>query len=216
MLIIFDCDGVLVDSEVMVADAHAAALRAAGLPFTAEEVRARFTGMTDREMYAAIEAESGLAFAPDYFARLKEGIEADYRMRLRPVPGIAQVLAALDGPVCVASSSTPDKLRLGLTVTGLYERFAPHVFSASQVARGKPAPDLFLFAAREMGHAPADCLVIEDSLAGVQAARAAGMRVIGFTGGAHCGPGHGERLAEAGAWRVAADMGAVGELLAGR
>ena len=99
---------------------------------------------------------------------------------------------------CVASSSAPARLRHSLSLTGLLRYFEPHVFSATQVARGKPAPDLFLFAAASMQRAPAACVVIEDSVPGVQAAVAAGMRVIGFTGGGHCRPGHAERLRAAG------------------
>ena len=107
---------------------------------------------------------------------------------------------------CVASSSAPERLRHSLSLAGLLHRFEPHIFSATQVARGKPAPDLFLFAAASMQRRPAACVVIEDSVPGVQAAVAAGMRVIGFTGGGHCRPGHAERLRAAGAAAVADDM----------
>ncbi|HZU89792.1 MAG TPA: HAD-IA family hydrolase, partial [Stellaceae bacterium] len=109
-------------------------------------------------------------------------------------------------PVCVASSSLPAQLRLGLEVAGLLEFFEPHLFSATMVAHGKPAPDLFLYAAARMGAAPRHCLVVEDSLAGVTAARAAGMTALGFCGGSHCRPGHGERLLAGGAAHVIRDM----------
>ena len=109
-------------------------------------------------------------------------------------------------PYCVASSSTPDQISRKLDLTGLLPRFGDNLFSATMVARGKPAPDLFLFAAREMGAAPERCLVVEDSPAGIAAALAAGMTAIGFCGGSHCGPDHGVRLEACGAAAVIADM----------
>ncbi len=115
------------------------------------------------------------------------------------MPGIADVLDAVRGRKCVASSSTPERLRHSLSLVGLLARFDPDIFSATQVAHGKPAPDLFLFAAHRMGVAPARCTVIEDSVAGIAAARAAGMTAVGFCGGGHCGPGHRDRLLAAGA-----------------
>ena len=213
-LVIFDCDGVLIDSEMIGNRTHAAALTELGWPITVQEMIRRFTGMPDRDMYRLIEAEWGRALPADYDETIGAAVEQAYASELAAIDGIHEALTEIEAPVCVASSSTPDKLRLGLTVTGLYERFAPNIFSASQVARGKPAPDLFLFAAERMGADPARCLVIEDSLAGVDAACAAGMRVIGFTGGSHCGEGHGERLVERGAMLAFGDMRQLPELLA--
>ncbi len=187
MLIIFDCDGVLVDSELLVGHVHAEALAAIGLPVGEPELRRRFTGMTDEAMYAELAAEWGREFPPAYHAGVKARIEEAYRTRLRAVPGVPALLATLAGPVCVASSANPAKLHLGLSVTGLLERFAPHVFSAAEVPRGKPAPDLFLHAAARMGFDPATTVVVEDSPAGVQAGLAAGMRVL-----AYAGPGGGD------------------------
>ena len=129
------------------------------------------------------------------------------------MPGIADVLTMIAAPVCVASSSSPERLRCALECVGLYDHFAPHIFSATMVVRGKPAPDLFLFAAEQMQAAPSRCLVIEDSVAGIQAARAAGMAVLGFCGGGHCGPAHAERLARAGAEIVFRDMRRLPHLL---
>jgi HAD superfamily hydrolase (TIGR01509 family) len=198
-LVIFDCDGVLIDSEMITCRVQAERLTAHGLRITTEDVVRRFTGMRDREMYAILEREHGRALPDDYDAGTKELIAAAYRSELRALPGVAAALDAIRLPVCVASSSNPTKLRFGLELTGLYPRFAPHLFSAAQVGRGKPAPDLFLFAAAQMGRAPDDCLVIEDSVAGVQAARAAGMAVFGFCGGGHCRDGHGDLLRAEGA-----------------
>ena len=205
-LIVFDCDGVLIDSEVIVAKAYADGLSALGYAISCADMIARFTGVPDREMFEIIEAEWGRPVPASFAHTIKPTIEHVYRSELQAIDCIGEALAEITDPVCVASSSAPDKLELGLQLVGLYERFAPNVFSASQVRRGKPAPDLFLFAAATMGYAPAGCLVVEDSVAGVQAARAAGMKVIGFTGGGHCGPGHAERLREEGAAAVIASM----------
>jgi HAD superfamily hydrolase (TIGR01509 family) len=198
-LVIFDCDGVLIDSETITCRVQAERLAAHGFAIATEDLIRRFTGMRDREMYAILEHEHGRALPDGYDAATKALIAEAYRRELRALPGVAAALDAIALPVCVASSSNPQKLRFGLELTGLYPHFAPHLFSAAQVGRGKPAPDLFLFAAAEMGAKPADCLVIEDSVAGVQAARAAGMTAFGFCGGAHCRDGHGDLLREEGA-----------------
>ena len=132
---------------------------------------------------------------------------------LRAIEGVADLLKSLTMPLCVASNSYPDRLRHSLKVTGLWEFFDPHVFSAAMVERGKPAPDLFLFAAERLNVAPDDCLVIEDSMHGTVAAQAAGMAVVGFCGGSHCSIGHAERLLEAGCMRVFARMSDFGEFL---
>ena len=113
----------------------------------------------------------------------------------------------------MASSGTPEKIRHGLTCAGLFDILAPHIFSAGQVKRGKPAPDLFLFAAEQMKVAPSQCIVIEDSVPGVTGARAAGMTVLGFHGGSHCGPGHAEMLRIAGAAVTFDDMRQLPDLI---
>jgi HAD superfamily hydrolase (TIGR01509 family) len=137
----------------------------------------------------------GDSFATDHAARFAAICETE----LRAMPGIDAVLDGIVGQTCVASSSTPERLRHTLGLAGLYRRFDPHVFSATMVERGKPAPDLFLFAAQRMAAEPMACVVIEDSLPGVAAAVAAGMTAIGFVGGGHCRLGHADRLRQAGA-----------------
>jgi HAD superfamily hydrolase (TIGR01509 family) len=213
-LVIFDCDGVLIDSEVITCRVQAERLTAHGFGITTDDVIRRFTGMRDREMYAILEREHGRALPDDYDVRTKEAIAEVYRRELRALPGVAAAIDAIALSKCVASSSNPVKLRFGLELTGLYPRFAPHLFSAAQVGRGKPAPDLFLFAAAEMGRAPGECLVVEDSIAGVQAARAAGMAVFGFCGGSHCRDGHADLLRATGAALVFAHMEALPSLIA--
>jgi len=133
---------------------------------------------------------------------LFRSFEAD----LEAIRGIHDVLDVVTQAVCVASSGSHQRMRVSLGSTGLYDRLAPNIFSASQVKNGKPAPDLFLFAANEMGVRPERCVVIEDSLAGIAGARAAGMTVFGFCGGSHCGDGHAETLRQAGADLTFADM----------
>ena len=187
-LIIFDCDGVLIDSEPL---AHAVLLEtihAAGGRLTAEQVYRRFLGTSATDVATTLRSEYGLDLSVDTLHRTEPGLLDRFTTELQPMAGIHATLAQLHQPVCVASSSSPPRLRHSLAVTGLLAAFEPHVFSAAQVPNGKPAPDLFLFAARTLNTAPQHCLVIEDSPAGIQAARRAGMRVVGFTGGTHALP----------------------------
>ena len=205
-LVIFDCDGVLVDSEVISCRAHAATLTRHGYPITEEQVLHRFLGVSDREARLIIENEMGRKLPDDFDAQVKEATLKFYAGDLKAIAHVADAIAAIDLPKCVASSGTPEKIRHGLDCAGLYEQLAPHIFSATQVKRGKPAPDLFLFAAEQMRAAPARCLVIEDSVPGVTGAVAAGMMVLGFHGGSHCQAGHAEKLQAAGAAVVFDDM----------
>jgi HAD superfamily hydrolase (TIGR01509 family) len=205
-LVIFDCDGVLVDSEVISCRAHAATLARHGYAITADQVLDRFLGVSDREARLTIEAELGRRLPDDFEAQVKQATLQFYAGDLQAIAHVGDVIAAIDLPKCVASSGTPDKIHHGLTCAGLYDRLAPHIFSATQVERGKPAPDLFLFAAGRMQASPERCLVIEDSVPGVTGARAAGMTVLGFHGGSHCRPGHAETLRAAGAALIFDDM----------
>ena len=217
-LVVFDCDGVLVDSESLACGVEARALTALGYPITGAEVARRYAGLSDADMRRAVEGEIGRPLPPDHGERCAAALEEAFRRELRPVAGMAAVVdavAAAGLARCVASSSAPERLKFALTVTRLWEKFVPNVFSARMVARGKPAPDLFLFAAGRMEVEPAACLVIEDSVPGIQAARAAGMTAVGFAGGGHCGPDHTARLREADADEVCADAGALSIALRG-
>ena len=205
-LIIFDCDGVLVDSEVISCRAHADVLTRHGYPITSDQVLKRFLGVSDREARQTIESEMGRKLPDDFEAQMKQAALQRYASELVAIPNIGEAIAAIGLPTCVASSGTPEKIRHGLTCAGLFETLAPDIFSALQVARGKPAPDLFLFAAEQMGAPPARCLVIEDSVPGVTSGRAAGMTVLGFHGGSHCTPGHADLLRAAGAAVTFDDM----------
>jgi HAD superfamily hydrolase (TIGR01509 family) len=212
-LIIFDCDGVLVDSEVISCRAHAETLTLHGYPITADRVLERFLGVSEREARLMIENETGRKLPEDFESQVNQATLQFYADDLRAISHVGEAIAAIGLPKCVASSGTPDKIRHGLTCTGLYSQFAPHVFSASQVKRGKPAPDLFLFAAAQMQASPARCLVIEDSVPGVTGALAAGMSVFGFHGGSHCRPAHADILRAAGAHLTFDDMRQLPEMI---
>ena len=213
-LVIFDCDGVLVDSEVIFCRAHAETLSRHGYPITVDQVLERFLGVSDRDARQTIETELGRLLPDDFESQMKQAALERYDHDLSAIPHIGEAITAIRLAKCVASSGTPEKIRHGLTRAGLYDRLAPNIFSASQVERGKPAPDLFLFAAAQMQTAPARCLVIEDSLPGIAAAVAAGMTVLGFHGGSHCRPGHGDRLRDAGAVAIFDDMRQLPDLIA--
>jgi len=205
-LVIFDCDGVLIDSETIACRADSACLAELGIALPAGEILDRYLGIGAAEMCADIERRLCCVLPTDFAATLQRRVAAAFERELAPMPGVAAMLAVLPVRRCVASSSAPERLRHSLSLTGLLHCFEPHVYSATQVARGKPAPDLFLFAAAAMQVAPDACVVVEDSVPGVQAAMAAGMRAIGFTGGGHCRPGHAARLRAAGAVAIANDM----------
>ncbi len=205
-LIIFDCDGVLVDSEVISCRAHAETLTRHGYPITAEQVIERFLGRSMRQATLEVEAELGRSLPNDFQSQTYAEIFRLFAVSLEATPHIGEALARIALPVCVASSGPPEKISASLNRVGLYDRFAPHIFSAVQVRHGKPAPDLFLFAAEQMQTLPARCLVIEDSVAGVAGAIAAGMPVLGFHGGSHCRPGYGDGLRAAGAAAIFDDM----------
>jgi len=213
---VFDCDGVLVDSETVSCRVDSELLAEIGIKVGVDEISERFVGTTSREMCETLGREHGVDVPEAFRRRLLDTILARFETELTPIDGIADALARLPQPRCVTSSSEPRRIRRSLELTGLLAHFEPHLFSAKMVARGKPAPDLFLHAAERMGFVPADCLAIEDSVAGVTAARAAGMTVLGFTGGGHCGPGHAERLERAGADLVFAEMRALPDLVQAR
>lgn len=198
-LVIFDCDGVLVDSEPIASRVLAQVVSEQCFPLTAQQAIERFTGLSLATVLAKIEVQWGRSLPPDFRDQLRERDYAAFRAELKPIEGTATVLEHLTVARCVASSGVLEKIRLTLGTTGLLHYFEPHLFSAQMVARGKPAPDLFLYAAERMGVAPQDCVVVEDSVAGIQAARAANMVPVGFAGGGHAGPGYAHMLREAGA-----------------
>ena len=205
-LIIFDCDGVLIDSEAIANKVLVDTLAEFGVHITRQEAIERYMGKSESYEYADIRARRGIELPPTFSERKRQLIEKLYEEELEAMNGISELLKILSVKKCIASSSSPVRLEHCLKLVGLWKHFAPHIFSATQVKYGKPAPDLFLFAAAQMQTNPADCLVIEDSPAGVQAAKAANMRVYGFTGGSHCDATHGERLLREGAEKIFNNM----------
>lgn len=184
-LLIFDCDGVLVDSEPVSVAVLIDMLAHLGVEMSEEEAYQRFLGRSLASMTATLWEEYGVETDIDFLDHMRSALFERFRDELKAIEGVAETLDRLPGPRCVASSSQPERIRYSLGLTGLLEKFEPHVFSATMVTHGKPAPDLFLHAASQMGIAPQNCIVIEDSPAGIAAAKAAGMCVFAFTGGSH-------------------------------
>jgi HAD superfamily hydrolase (TIGR01509 family) len=213
--IVFDFDGVLADSEVLSNKVLAQMVSELGVPTTLEDSFRLYMGKRFDELIAAVEAAVGRplpGFADDYPRRIAESFRRD----LRPVDGAHAFLEAFaDLPRCIASSSSPDRLALSIDVLGFKPMFGAHVFSASQVARGKPHPDIFLFAAERMGLKAAHGIVIEDSASGVEAGLAAGMTVIGLVAASHIRDGHAERLKKAGAHHIAATFAEAEDIMRG-
>ncbi len=205
-VIIFDCNGVLVDSEPIVAAVAAEEFNRVGIPLTPELVSRYFFGRRPADMFATVEAATRRKLPPNFAAGVAAATLKRLRSEMRAMPHIAHALTWLRGPKCVASSSPRDRICISLETAGLSRFFEPNFFSASDVPNGKPAPDLFLYAAGRMGVRPAECIVVEDSPAGVAAAAAAGMTPVGFVGGSHAGTGLGEQLTAAGARTIVADM----------
>ncbi len=212
-LVIFDCDGVLVDSEILASRLMAAALTREGYAITPAECRERYTGISLASLISAVEKDWGNKLPENFEESVRIHDLGVFANELKAVPGVADALRQIDIPVCVASSGVPQKIENSLRTTGLMEFFAPHLFSTTMVARGKPAPDIFLHAAQQMGVEPARCCVIEDAEAGIRGALDAGMQVFGFAGGGHCGPGYMHMLHKAGAGLVFENMARLPELL---
>jgi len=209
VLVIFDCDGVLIDSEVIFCAVDADALTQLGYPTQASDLLERFVGVSHHEAWGQLAAELGLDLPDNWVESILRECDRRFATELVAVPGTVATLQAIGESghaVCVASSTELGRLRTNLANAGILSQVEPWVFSASQVKRPKPAPDVFMFAAAQMGFDPSEILVIEDSVAGVTAARRAGMQVLGFTGGSHAYDSLGPRLVAAGAQATFASM----------
>lgn len=205
--LIFDCDGVLVDSET-IAEATLVQLLGEWLPdLDADTVLSQALGMTTANILRHLEPLSRHRLPADATEHVDLAIEARLARELKAIQGVAEAIASLDLPKAVVSNSRRRRVLASLATTGLDAllREAP-LFTADEVAQPKPAPDLYLLAARELGRSPRECLVLEDSVSGATAAHAAGMTVIGFTGASHVAPGQAERLVAAGAWQILPHM----------
>ena len=213
-LVIFDCDGVLVDSEGIAQDLLRRTLLEQGLELSADTVREQFQGRSLSAVQATLRALHGVTLPAQAVDEMGRRLLARFSAGLRPVDGMAALVDGLTARACVASSSSRERLHHALAVTGLADRFAGAIFSADDVRRGKPAPDLFLHAARMCGTQPIACVVVEDSPAGLEGARRAGMAAIGFTGGSHAGGAdYADTLVRAGAHAVAANAHELAALL---
>lgn len=203
-LVIFDCDGVLVDSEIIAARVEAEMLTAAGYPIEAEDLARLYAGLTFRDIMLRIERESQQLFQASLIEDVEKLVDKRLRSEVRATEGVHEAVAAVTAPRCICSNSTADRLDAMLTRTRLKPFFGDRIFSALDTPSGKPkpAPDVFLLAAEKMNAAPERTFVIEDSVHGVAGARAAGMRVIGYTGASHSHSGHADLLTEAGAETV--------------
>lgn len=202
-LIIFDCDGVLIDSEIIAAKVEAKLLQDAGVKITAEEIMTRFSGMNFQEMMQDIEREAEVPLSASMLDICEQKIDKDLK-RVKIIEGAQALVAGLQVPKCICSNSAAYRLDNTLTLTGLKPLFGEHIYSARDVGskKPKPAPDVFSYAIEKFGADPKKTIVLEDSVHGVHAAKAAGARVVGFTGASHIQPGHADRLTEAGAETV--------------
>ncbi|MGI2035241.1 HAD family hydrolase [Rhizobium panacihumi] len=207
-LIIFDCDGVLVDSEIIAAQVESHLLTEAGYPISAEEMGERFAGLTWRDILLQIEKEADIPLSASLLDKSEKLLDARLARDVKVIEGVKFALARLTTQRCICSNSSSARLDMMLTKVGLKPYFENHIYSAKDLGpdRVKPKPDIFLHGAQQFGVAPERCLVIEDSSHGVHGARAAGMRVIGFTGASHTYPSHADRLTDAGAETVISRM----------
>jgi HAD superfamily hydrolase (TIGR01509 family) len=216
--ILFDCDGVLADSEILAQEIEIEALAEIGLTYDYPYFCERFTGLSYPAFFEALEEDALARLGRSVRADIEPRMHASYlgalRERLKEVPGARSCVSCLPYKKAVASSSTGEALELKLRKLGMWDHFAPHIYSAEHVTRAKPAPDIFLHAAQALSVVPEECLVIEDSVNGIAAARAAGMRVWGFRGGGHMSEAAGERLRAAGAERIVADWAEAAALMA--
>lgn len=184
-LIIFDCDGVIADSELLSASVLIDSLATLDIHLTATDVRRDFLGRSFPTVAGLIRQRCGKPLPEDFEQNYRQKLLSRFETELQPTPGLHQMLDHLRLPICVATSSSPPRVARTLSILGLSQRFGSNVFTASQVPRGKPAPDLFLLAAKIMDVEPAAIVVIEDSTPGIEAGLAAGMRVLNYRGGAH-------------------------------
>jgi HAD superfamily hydrolase (TIGR01509 family) len=207
-LILFDCDGVLVDSEIIAAEVESKLLRESGFDITAEDMCIRFAGMDWKSILLTIEQEADIPISAQLIDRSEKLLDAALARRVKIIEGVRFALSKLSEQRCICSNSSSPRLDMMLTKVGLKPYFQGHIYSAKDLGpdRTKPRPDIYIHGAKQFGVDPSRCLVVEDSVHGVHAARAAGMRVIGFTGGGHTYPTHADRLTDAGAETVIARM----------
>ena len=207
-LIIFDCDGVLVDSEIIAAQVESGLLTEAGYPISPEEMAERFAGMTWKNILLQVEKEASIPLSASLLDKSEKLLDLKLESEVQAIAGVEAAVSKLPLKRCICSNSSSHRLDMMLGKVGLKPLFAPHIFSAKDLGpdRVKPKPDIFLHGAEKLGVSPSRTVVVEDSIHGVHAARCAGMRVIGFTGASHSYPSHADHLTDAGAETVISRM----------
>lgn len=207
-LVIFDCDGTLMDSELIIVEEEAAAYREAGIEISAKEFQRRFTGQPEELIRETLEAEFDRHLPDDFDKDVPNRTNERLWREVKAIEGAHAMLDNLDQPRCICSNSSNERLKIELTRGELWDRFRPYIYSSQDIegVERKPEPDVFLYAAKAFETKPEACVVVEDSVPGVTAGVAAGMRVVGFTGGSHSWPGHADALTDAGAETVIAKI----------
>jgi HAD superfamily hydrolase (TIGR01509 family) len=214
-VVIFDCNGVLVDSEPIANAVLSRALASIGVKAPPQALARRFSGRRPADIFYAVEQNTGRRLPKNFVERVSDEILRRLPTELRPIPHVTRALTWIRGPKAVASSSPLERIQLSLEVTDLIGYFCGRLFSASRVKRGKPAPDLFLMAAQQMQVSPSKCIVVEDSVPGITAAAAAGMTPIAFVGGSEAAGHLAGELSNAGARAIIADMRHLHETITG-
>lgn len=204
MLIMFDCDGVLVDSEIIAAQVDSEDLAEIGFEISPDEIVRRFAGLTSADIVEVVEAEIGRRIEPEFLEKQKKRLSERLAKEVEAVPGIIELLDQLDGPRCVCSNSSSERLKIMMERTGIWDRFESYIWSSVEVGSKQPKPDpnVYNYALEQFRSNPRDAIVVEDSVFGVTAGHAAGARVVGFTGGSHAWPGLADLLTSAGAETV--------------
>ncbi len=202
--VIFDCDGVLVDSEILANQTALQMLRPFGFTMSPQDYGSSFAGKVEEDILRIIQEEYGIDLPQDFNVQLRQAIDHRLDHELQPILGMKELVAAVALPRAVVSNSRLARVTASLQVAGLADAFGDHVYAIDLVENPKPAPDLYLYAARQLGVEPAACLVVEDSGSGVTAAQRAGMPVIGFLAASHIPPGHADTLRRAGAYATVA------------
>ncbi|MEQ9442382.1 MAG: HAD family phosphatase [Cyclobacteriaceae bacterium] len=210
--VIFDCDGVLVDSEILASQVSLRMLKPYGFEMNPQEYARAFAGKVEADILSLISRDHHIELPDDFLAKLRLQIEHALDHDLQPIPGVQETISKIPITKAVVSNSRLARVLSSLKVAGLSDVFGKQIFSAEMVEHPKPAPDVYLLAARELGVDPAHCLVVEDSQSGVMAAHRAGMQVIGFLAASHIPEGHDRTVREEGAFATASSMKELGQM----
>lgn len=211
--LIFDCDGVIVDSEIVAVRVALRKMEPLGLKVSLKDYSHKYAGHKEHEILSMITAEHGIEFPPNFLPKVNQDIRKAMVEELEPISGMPELLKELPTTLSVVSNSNVPHVQQSLKLAGVADLFGERIFSADHVEKAKPHPDVYLLAFKELGYDPATTLVVEDSIAGVTAAKAAGATVVGFLGASHIYDGHGEKLEELGVDMLAEDAPSLREIL---